>query len=467
MVLILTSGGKIYLKIMKGWIMKILILVVVIVQLLVALAINYPPTKEQLGILLFLGLGGNIYLWLLRLLSLIVLGIILIIWRKTVGREIFKWSLIMLIISPTFFVLWYLFPLFLIKVLIVVCIFYVFNKQRINWWWLILLLMLGIVVYNRFILENKAAFFDKLSLKDAQNEVTERFIAEDSLKSKIELPLWWRRVAYNKYFFVYKKELAEILPFFDLESLFFQEISPIGQKSIVMWYWPEMYIFIFGIYFWLNKRDRKLNKNIFIMFLIALTDFVFSEGASYRRLLLVMWPMSLIMAIAWQKMIILGQNKYVLAKLSLRIVCILLIFAFGFNFYDLRVREEYWFDNRPLAFQFWYQNISKVSLENYQKIYISSLLGDSKAYCNFYFGKICSDKKWNFNNFNLFENKIEDKAIYAGFAGEFVGPKFKNDIDADWQNKPELKSLKFLSIKNLSDTIANQYGNEVAVAVKE
>lgn len=452
---------------MKDWILRVLIVVMAVAEWVVARVINYPPSSEQLRILMFLGLRGNLSLWLLRILSFVVLGIAFKIWQKTIEKELFKWSLIMLLISPAFFVLWYLFPLTLIKVLLVVGAFYLLTKQKFNKWWLILFFFIGLVVFNYFILGNKAAFFDNLSFKNAQNEVTQRFISEDSLKSRIELPLWWRRLAYNKYFFVYKKEMAEIVPFFDLESLFFQEVSPMGQKSMVMWYWPEIYVFIFGIYFWLKKKNIRLNKNILIMFLAALIDFVFSGGSNSQRLLLIMWPMSIIMAIAWEKMLGLAQNKYILAKWSLAVTGVLLISAFSLNFYDLVVREEYWFDNRPLAFQFWYQNLGKIKLDNYQQIYVSSLLGDPKIYCNFYLGKICEDKKWHFEVFNLAVDKIEEKTVYAGFAGEFVGPRFKNDIAADWQKNSDIKDLKFVSIKHLEDTIANQYGNEVAVAVKE
>jgi len=452
---------------MKGWILTVLITIAMVIQSILAIVINYPPTEEQLKILLFLDINGNFSLWLLRFLSLILLGLVLRVWQKAISEKIFKWSLVMLLISPTFFVLWYLFPLMLLKVFLVMSVIYLIIGNKFNRYLLVLFLILGIVGYNRLILNNRAAVFNKLSFRDAQNEVTTRFVTEDSLKSKIELPLWWRRIAYNKIFFVYKQVTAEVLPFFDLETLFFQEVTPVGQKSIVMWYWPEMYVLIFGIYFWLKRKDKKLNRNILLMFLVAITDFVFSEGASYRRLFLIMWPTSIIMAIAWEEMIILSKKKYILASWCLGVVGVLLISAFGFNFYDLKVREEYWFDNRPLVFQFWYKNLSKIDLNNYQKIYISSLVGDPKAYCNFYLGKVCEDKKWIFKNFNLAEDKINNKTIYAGFAGEFVGPKFKNDVSSDWQKQVELRGISFLAVRNLRDTIANQYGNEVAVAVKE
>lgn len=452
---------------MKEWILTALTAVVVIIQIIVAVLINYPPTEEQLRVLSLFGMRGFLSLWMLRMISAFILYFIFKVWSKVVSKNIFQWSLLMLLASPAIFGLWYLFPLLTLKALLIVSAWYFISKNSFKRWWLIIFLIVGIICFNRFALNNKAAFFNKLSFKEAQSEVTARFISEDSLESKIELPLWWRRVAYNKYFFVYKEELAEILPFFDLESLFFQEVTPTGQKSMVMWYWPEMYVFIFGIYFCLKKKNKELNKGILIMFLIAITDFVFSEGANYKRLLVAMWPISVLMAIAWDKMLVLSRQKYVLAKWSLGVVGLLLLMAFSFNFYDLKVREEYWFDNRPLAFQFWYQNLSKLDLNKYQYIYVSSLLGDSKSYCNFYLGNICNKNKWTFKNFNLAVDSVQGNTVYAGFAGEFVGPKFKNDIDNNWTNTLAAKKINLVGVRNLRDTIANQYGNEVAVGVIE
>jgi len=451
---------------MKDWILKMGVALIMIVQLLVALTLNYPPTEEQLKILSFFGVGGYLNLWILRLFCLVVLVFVFLIWQKSVNKMLFRWSLVLLLISPTIFSSWYLFPFILLKILVFVSIFYFVLNKSWNKWWFILIILLTFVGYNRFVLVEKAAIFNKLSFKDSQVEVTARFVSEDSLKNKIEFPLWWRRVAYNKYFFAYKQITAELLPYFDLESLFFQEVTPTGQKSMVMWYWPEMYVFIFGIYFWLKKKDKELNRGIFIMFFVTLIDFAFSEGASYKRLLLTMWPISMVMALAFEEMSKLALKKYVLAKWSLGIMGVMLVLAFGFNFYDLKIREEYWFDNRPLAFQFWYENIEKLNLDEYQKIQISSLVGNSKAYCKFYIGNICNDDKWIFKNFNLADEVLDNKTIYAGFAGEFVGPKFKNDVSSGWKSQSELRGISFLNVKNLRDTIANQYGNEVAVAVK-
>lgn len=446
---------------MKKWQWTLLVIIFVI-QVLVGILINYPPTSEQLKLLFWVTGQGNWALWILRILSLGFLFLTFEIWKKIIPENIYAWSLLILSISPSFFNLWYLYPLLLLKIFLTIWSIFWIKKNNKSFWWIFLIL--GIIVFNRLALENKAAIFNKFSFKDAQNEVTARFVSEDSLKEKMKMPLWWRRISYNKYFFVYKQIVAEVLPYFDLESLYFQEVSPTEQKSMVMFYWPEILTLMVGIYFFgKNKKDGKV---LVGLFLISLFDYVFSEGSIDRRLLLVMWPLSIVMATAWVEIIDLAKNKYVMAKWSFGIVGILLFLAFSFNFYDLKVREEYWFDNRPLAFQFWYENLNKVNLDNYQKIYVSSIIGDSQKYCRFYLGDKCNQEKWIFKSFDLEKDKIENKTIYAGFAGEFVGSKFKNDISNDWKNEAELKGLSFLEVKSLLNTIAYRYGNDIGVAIK-
>lgn len=430
-------------------------------QIVLGFFIKYPPTEEQLKILLFFHAWGNLSLWILRIFSLCALWLIFKIWKRIVSNKIYAWSILTLSISPAIFNLWYLYPILLIKIFLIVWVFSLIKPFKK--WWLILFLILGLIAFNRYILGEKAAIFNKFSLDEAQNEVMIRFTKEDSLKEKIDLPLWWRRISYNKFFFVYKGVVAEVLPYFDLETLYFQEVSPTEQKSMVMFYWPEILVLMVGIYFWSRQNTRQIR----YLFLLSIFDYVFSEGALDRRLLLTMWPLSIVMATAWVEIIMLAKNKYILAKWSLGIVGGLMVLAFAFNFYDLKVREEYWFDNRPLAFQFWFENLEKLNFDNYKKIYISSIVGDGRRYCYFYIGKKCDDSKWIFNSFDLKTDKVENKTIYAGFAGEFVGSDFKNNINSDWKNEAEAKGLKFYGIKSLLNTIAYKYGNDIGVAVEK
>ena len=54
----------------------------------------------------------------------------------------------------------------------------------------------------------------------AKLEVTEKFIREDNLIEKIELPLWWRRISYNKISWMMSSTLKELISFWDLEPWF-------------------------------------------------------------------------------------------------------------------------------------------------------------------------------------------------------------------------------------------------------
>lgn len=242
-----------------------------------------------------------------------------------------------------------------------------------------------------------------------------------------------------------------MLPFFDFESVFFQEINPLAQKSIVIFYWPEVFLFILGIYFLMNFKNQKLNSFLLIIIGLSWLDFIFSEGAPFFRLLLVVLPISIIIS--------LGLTN--LPKFLRLMTYFLIVFGVINSFYDLNVRNDYWLDNRPLAFDFWFKEIKKLDVDQYNSIQISSLVGDSKKYCYFYLGKACDDKKFVFNSFDLSKQK-QSNTIYAGFAGEFVGSKFKNDIDSNWDN---MSVVKIVAKKSLRDTIANQYGNDIGVGV--
>ena len=63
----------------------------------------------------------------------------------------------------------------------------------------------------------------------AKLEVTEKFIREDNLIEKIELPLWWRRISYNKFSWMMSSTLKELISF-GIWSPGFSEIHPAGKK---------------------------------------------------------------------------------------------------------------------------------------------------------------------------------------------------------------------------------------------
>jgi hypothetical protein len=173
------------------------------------------------------------------------------------------------------------------------------------------------------------------------------------------------------------------------------------------------------------------------------------------------------MAKGFEELRVLGRKKYVLARLSYAVVGIVLVYGMMINYYDLTVRKQKWFDNRPLAFQFWYEKLTNMDLNQYGRIQVSALTGDSKAYCYFYLGKICDQDKFVFKSFDLSQEKPVVNSVYAGFAGEFVGPKFKNDIDPNWQKSTAERGFEFLGTETLADTVAYKYGNDIGLAIKK
>jgi len=50
------------------------------------------------------------------------------------------------------------------------------------------------------------------------------------------------------------------------------------------------------------------------------------------------------------------------------------------------------------------------------------------------------------------------------FAGEFVGSRFKNDIDSNWDKNG---LVNIVAKKTLRDTIAYKYGNDLGVGYEK
>lgn len=430
---------------------------------------GYPVSEEQLVILNLLGLSGNVYLWLLRFLSLGVLTLSLWFWYRllssVINKRVANISVIIMFICPMFLILWLVYPLICVKLFIVsLALNLGIGLSKYKFWMYFFILSIAIILFNSKILGNNAAIFYKLSFGDAQTEVTSRISSEDSLKNDLKLPLWWRRAAYNKYFFAYKQVLAETLTFFDFESIFYQEINPLSQKSIVIFLWPEMYLFVFSLYFLVKFKNNILTKLLLVSLLLAWIDYVFSEGAVYRRLILIIFPVGTMVSIGYENLVKLSTKNNLLARFALFFVSVFILFGSINGVYDLSVRREYWMDNRPIAFEFWFREISKLDMDKFDRIQISSLVGNTRQYCLYYLGNRCGEEKFIFDSFDL--SKIKKKnVLYAGFAGEFVGSRFKNDVSDQWVSMVKDTGITMFSTKSLRDTIAYKYGNDIGVGV--
>lgn len=445
------------------------LLIIILVQIWLGLKINHPPTEQQIKIILPLlsYLPSSLLLWSLRFISLVLLIASLAQFRNLIvdvfDTYIAQLSVFLVAISPSFFAVWYLHPLYSISVFLVL---FLVTRKGLQLKYIVVLVFPLLLLVNNGKDLKKSPLFDNINLEKAQSEVMTRFYNEDSLKQKINFPLWFRRLGYNKLFFVYKNTIKESLNFFDLETVFFQEIHPLHTKSFVIFYWAEFILFVLGLYCLINSKERKEKPVIITLTIAAFINFISAHKDPYQRFFFILFPVALIIALGIQKVTRIKKSKQFLISIS-TIIFLVLGYSTWINYYDLFNRQSFWFNNRELAYDFIYKQLSKLNLDQHPKINITSLIGNPKLYCQFYLEN-CADTKYNFDSFNLATTeKEENKQVYAGFIGEFIGSEIKNEFGSNWEDKIEQKNLKIYNSLQLRDSIAYKYGNSIVVAIQE
>ncbi|MFA6518446.1 MAG: hypothetical protein WCV93_02215 [Candidatus Shapirobacteria bacterium] len=411
----------------------------------------YPPTEEQVKIMGWVGLYGENWLIVLRVVATLLLAFSLFLLAKTIAartsRIVALVTVCLLIISPTLWVVALAYPL---TALMLFCLSLVLNLNYRFFY-------IGVIVLpilNVLLIGNHPTVLSKIGFEEIQEKVNNHFYAEDSLREKIETPLWFRRLSGNKIFFDYKEIVTETLPFFDLESLFFGEINPTEQKSIVMFYWTEIFLLVLGLYYLTKQKNKEINHFLLISGLIVWLGFVFSSGPTNLRLIGAMWPISLILATG-----LVNISKYIAIPLSLLIVYGILI-----NASNLSRRSEYWFDNRPLVYQFWFENIDKLDLSKYKTIRVSGRVGNGKGYCFYYLGEKCKKYNFIFESFEVPKDEIEKNTLLAGFVGEFAGSREDNRFPNNWVDKVQETGIKILAKSSVRDSVAFRFGEDIGLA---
>ncbi|MDD2482713.1 MAG: hypothetical protein PHE32_02545 [Candidatus Shapirobacteria bacterium] len=420
----------------------------------------YPPTEDQLAVIRYF--FNN--LWVLRIFSLIILLLALFFWYKLIiklaGKKVSLISCLLVSISPTFYILWLTCPTECFKIFLLVLLVFVLNKNKNYFRRFILILgSIYIILFSFLVTKERSSFVHKIGLNDAKNEIIERFIAEDSLTDPIKIPLSVKRIVYNKYFIEYKELVNEIIPFFDMESLFFQEVHPTEQKSIVIFVWPEIFLLIGGVYLLIKIKDKKINSLVILMLFFSLINFLFDPFITFRKFDLILFPLSLIMALAVGEIY---KTKIFFGKIFGLVIVFLSLYGTIANYSDLNKRPDFWLDNRPYFYEFIFNSIKKREPNNFEKIYVTSLVGKSERYCKYYLTN-CDENKFVYDSFGLEKNKPGRNTIYAGFAGEFIGTDFKNNINKDWLALIKEKDFTNIEIKSLRDTIAYKFGNNIVV----
>ncbi|HEX8923952.1 MAG TPA: hypothetical protein VF828_04435 [Patescibacteria group bacterium] len=438
--------------------------VVGLTGVLTAVKINYPPTEEQLSLMNFFNIYGEAILWIIRMFSLGMLGVMLALWKNVLDKagaaNLAKFSIIIIAASPSIFGCWMMYPMMSLKLLAMTGIIFLAQKFRMNISIVIAVwaLIIGLWGYNNI---NKPEIFNKIKLTNAQEEVTNRFTQEDSILERIEIPLVIRRSVYNKYFFMYRDILKEAIPFLDMETVFFQEVNPLQSKSLVIFFWPEVVLFLLGIA-WMNRtKNIDLGRIIKVTATMAFIGFIFSNRVPYLSFLMLILPLSLVIATGAENLFLFAKEGYQAAKIGLAVLVFLCVYGFGTNFYDLAVRYDYWLDNRPIAYGFIFKSL-KNKINEGDNIQVSTLVGNPQNYCKFYLGNKCSQVI--FNGFEL-KNTVPDKGTwYGGFLGEFIGPAGDNQFGSNWRNLLAAKGLTATDCLELRDSIAYKFGNYVIVA---
>lgn len=423
-------------------------------------SLAYPPTEDQLKII---GMFLN-NLWVLRFFSLIALLLALYFWYKVliklVKKPISLISCLIIFLSPAFYILWLSYPIDCLKIFLLLFLVFILSKIKRNFYKILIVLgTLYIILFSFLTINERSSFVHKIGLKDAKTEVQKRFAAEDSLINPVELPLKMKRVVYNKYFISYKQLITEVIPFFDMESLFFQEIHPLEQKSVVIFVWPQIFLLIGGVYFLIKVKNKKMNSLLMVMLFLSLISFLFDPFDIFRKFSLMLFPLSLIMSVA---VLNIYKTKVMFGKIFGFIVVFFCLYGISANHFDLNKRPDYWLNNRPYFYEFIFKSIEKRNLDDFEKIYVTSLVGNTEKYCKFYLGN-CNSDKFVFDSFDLEGVKAEKDSIYAGFAGEFVGSDFKNNINNDWLTLIKAKGFTEIETKKIRDTIAYKFGNNMVV----
>ena len=268
---------------------------------------------------------------------------------------------------------------------------------------------------------NQTPVYEAIDPQRTYKQITERFSQEDGLLERIIFPHWFRRAGYNKIFFAYRNLSQEMLKFFDPETLFFQEVHPLQQKSEVIFYWPLIFLFLGGV-IWLAKS--RFEKKHQILLLLALLSFVyylftFNDTPSAKHSL-TLFTLAAIITLGIE----------LIPKKILVLILPLVGWAVLTNAYDISQRPLFWYDNRPYVYT---QGISAMeTLDKYdssENIYFTSLVGNPKLYYYYYYSpdpKVFlhqsspikdGEKTIHFTGFDLTKEPPQENSLYFGFLG--------------------------------------------------
>jgi len=409
------------------------------------LKIGYPPTEEQL-------LVGLWPVFWVRMVSFGLVIFSLFFWKKIFYKykrdSLYFYFVLAICLSPTFFGWFWFYPVEALKWFLFSGIFWLSSRWKQK---ALVLPIIFLLVFSFWQNKEKARIWEIYEPARAKIEVTEKFMREDSLIEKIELPLWWRRISYNKISWMLSSTLKELISFWDLEPWFFQEIHPAGQKALILFYWPGFLLALLGWYSVLQGKKKNNQKMLGYLWCLAFSGYLFSRSGGSFRYSLTLPFLALLIA----------EGLEFLTRYKIYFLISLFLFFYGYQafIYDLSNRSDYWLDNRPLVYKHFFEIVRNLP----GKIQITDRVANAVLYCRYFLRQQCDDR-FMMAGFNFKDFPPQKGITYAGFEGEFVGPNFKNFFPDNITKRLTDDGFEVVSSKALRDNIANQYGFNLVVA---
>lgn len=410
---------------------------------------GYPPSFEQIRLF-----KSPIIIFLSRLTSIIFIFISLKQFVKQFKVEEKKMLILYFLLSPIFFIILTMYPLETLKLCSVILIAsYFAHKSSLKKIISVFLISIWVLFISLYCEHQTPHILNLLSPKIAQETVNEKFRKETVLTPNNYLPHSLKRVGYNKYFLLLKPIAEEITGVGDFESIFFQEVHPLDQKSIPILFWPQAILFALALYFQVTKKNSKISGFYYLLGIGAIY-YLFSAGSAGLRLAFVGFSIIYLLSVSTTDF----RKKPFNLIFS---ICILLsLWGSLAHISDRWVRPDYWLDNKPLIYKYGFTD--SILTGNSLPVYFSDHFGVGQKYCSYY-RQDCSRFHFSDSIQNLFGST---SGIFIGFTGDYFGPDYNNFE----KGSPDLaaflkeKGVSNYHVQKIRDNILNQFGFDLITA---
>ena len=401
----------------------ILSLLIFTAYLIVSIAIKYPVSAWQVN----WGIG----VWPQRALALLFL-----LWGlRKLQKNISQIAYYLIIISPSIWGLWLSRPKETLVLAIMWRIMTSRNRYKI-------FLIIGLVLFS--IKVSDAPLIGAMKINKAQAEVVGRFTAESRLSDRVIVPLWFERLGNNKLAVLGKNIWKETTAVVDLESIFFQEFHPLSRKSLPIFFWPTICLLPLG----LTAVFKSKNKKIIPWLMVGVVYFWLKNDDYFVRYSWLLVGLAIILGQGWEK----------IKKLNLKIAWILVfLIAYGLQafWFDVSKMVDFWLDNRPIAYRWIFSHI-----KNTDNTAITTLIGDSRAFCRYYLKESCRQLSFGISQEN-------NRPYQIGFLGEFIGADFNNIFPENFKENLAAKGLELSDSLKLRDSIAYKYSDYLVIVKRK